>query len=585
MIVAGDQSWEEESLIETDSGLDEHLLERITNLEETVRRVEIYLETVSDQLGRLERSEVMLRNGLMSLVQEMENRGQLDGQNFSSRWEQLVEGNLQLISAREIFTRYRARIVPIATRKVVSQLRRALLETSNILDNGLLFEAAAHLKKALKLDPANYELVFTVASLKKIAQLWDEAEQLARTVVKLSPRHYEGWILLASILCEDVEQHSEAIEALHIATELRPDEATPKIQLTELLLTNDRLDAALESAKEAVNLQRDGDTLSILAEVLLAMDEPLKAISALKEASGFLPGDLEIRELLAEGYILAGQIPKARSILQELLRQHPCDRNLLMLLDTEDVASLKSARGGNARAILFLDEAEDHINENNLQEAEVALSQAKSEDSSDRLEWLELLLAFRKNQNKINQVITFASSKRHPRLCFQALRVVLEYYMNQNDETKLDAIISAFAAIHPNSSGVWEAKIIRQADRLMRKTINEEDLYIVRQLHANTAPGQEAKIRSLLGEYLLALKHYDELITLIDPIISIEPTMINHLQLGGALVGVGKYEKGLSILTDGLEANPGDINADQIEPLRKRIKDIIDNIKNNASDN
>jgi len=54
----------------------------------------------------------MLRNGLMSLVQEMEHKGQLDGRAFSSRWEQLVEENLQLISAREIFTRYRARILP-----------------------------------------------------------------------------------------------------------------------------------------------------------------------------------------------------------------------------------------------------------------------------------------------------------------------------------------------------------------------------------------------------------------------------------------------------------------------------------------
>ena len=130
LILAGDQTWEDEPE-DSDGGedLEEHLLERITGLEETLRRVETYLETVSDQLGKLERSEVMLRNGLMALVQEMEHNRQLDAHAFSERWENLVEENLHLISARELFTRYRARILPIARPKSMAQLKRALLET------------------------------------------------------------------------------------------------------------------------------------------------------------------------------------------------------------------------------------------------------------------------------------------------------------------------------------------------------------------------------------------------------------------------------------------------------------------------
>lgn len=583
MIVVGDQPWEEEMLAETDNGLDEHLLERITSLEETVRRVEIYLETVSDQLGRLERSEVMLRNGLMSLVQEMDHRGQLDSQTFSLRWEQLIEGNIQLISAHEVFTRYRARITPIATPDVVSQLNRALQETSNMLDNGLLAEAATRLSKALELDPKNYELMFTIASLKKVAQALSESEHMARSVVRISPRHYEGWMLLASILCENIEQHPEAIEALHTATELRPAEVAPKIQLAELLLTNDKTEEALEFAKEAVSLQRDGYTLSILAEVLLASNEATEAIAKLEEASGLLPEDTEIRELLAEGYVLTGQMSKAHPILQELLRQHPRDHNLMLLLDTHNADSLYSARGGKSRARLFLNEAEDSIDEGNFLEAEIALSQAKREDRSDRLEWLELLLAFRRDSKKINRVITFASSKRHPRLCFQALRVALEYCINKKDEKKIDLAIAAFTTTHPNSSGVWEANMVRQANRLMWRAAKEEDLNMVRQLQADPVPGQETKVRGLLGDYLLELGHYEELIDLIDPIIPTEPTIINHLQLGNALVGAGRREEGLAVLMDGLEALPGDVAKSQIEPLRKKIKEIIDDLKRDAN--
>jgi tetratricopeptide (TPR) repeat protein len=257
----------------------------------------------------------------------------------------------------------------------------------------------------------------------------------------------------------------------------------------------------------------------------------------------------------------------------------------MLLLDTKDTDSLYSARGGKARARLFLDEAEGYISDSNFLEAEIAISQARNEDISDRLEWLELLLAFRQDPKKINRVITFASSKRHPRLCFQALLVALEYCMYKKNEKKLDLAIKVFTTTHPNSSGVWEATLIRQANRLMHRPANEEDLHIVKQLHANPTPGQEAQARGLLGDYLLGLKHYEELIALIDPVISIEPTIINHLQLGSALVGAGRREEGLTVLIDGLEANHGDMAKHQIEPIRKKLKTLIDDLTRNTNYN
>ncbi|MGA2079446.1 MAG: tetratricopeptide repeat protein [Holophaga sp.] len=584
LIVAGDQAWEEEEAIEGEDDLDEHLLERITGLEETLRRVETYLETVSDQLGRLERSEVMLRNGLMSLVQEMEQKGQLDGQAFSSRWEQLVEENLQLISAREIFTRYRARILPIAKPKAGSQLRRAMLETSALLENGQLPEAASRLAEALTLDPKNYELVFTVAALKEVAQDWEEAEQLARRVVQLSPRHYEGWMLLAKLLQDDAERAPEAIETLRTAAELRPDEVPPKLQLSELLLDADDLQGALTSAKEAVALQRDGETLSLLAEVLLARDEAPKAIPLLKEASGFLPGDLRIRELLAEGYILADERPKSFPILQELLRQHPGDHDLLLLLDTEHPAQLRTARGGKAEARFILDDVEDWLDEGNLAEAETALKRARRVDRSERLDWLELLLAWRRDPaSALSRVIAFAGSARHPRLCFQALHLAVDHFMDKNDEKGLNLALDTFLAAHPKSSGAWEAAIIRQAQRLMNGKVGEDDLLEVRRLQANPLPGQEARARTLLGQYLLEFKRPQEVVDLIDPVLGAEPTMINHFQLGSALVALKERQEGLGVLQDGLEADPGDLPEDQAGLLRSKIQTMIKDLEKNSN--
>ena len=576
LIVSGDQSWEEDEEPEEHEDLDEHLLERITGLEENLRRVETYLETVSDQLGRLERSEVMLRNGLMSLVQELESKGRIDGQAFSTRWEELVEENLQLIGARELFTRYRARILPISKPKSAAQLRRALLETAALLENAQLPEAAQRLSQALPLDPKNYELLFTVAALKEVSQEFDEAEDLVRKVVALSPRHYEAWLLMAKLL-RDIPDHADgAIAALRMAADLRPDESEPRIQLCELLLDEEDLQGAMEAAQEALGLQRDGETLSLLGEVLLARGESAKAIQALKEASSFMPGDLLVRELLAEGYILAGERAKAFTILEELLHQHPGDPELLLLLDAESPAQLRSARGGKAESRFLLDDAEGWLKDGNPGEAEASLRKARRKDKTERTDWVELQIAWHRNpERSLKAALAFAASKRHPRLCFQALRLVIDHAMEKDDPKGIAEALEVFLQAHPKSSGAWEAALIRQAYRLMSGSITEEDLTEVKRLHAKPLPGQESRVRTLLGQYLLDLKRPAEVAELLDPILKTEPTLINHFQLGTALAALEEREEALLVLQDGLHADPGDLPEDQVNLVKKKMEGLI----------
>jgi tetratricopeptide (TPR) repeat protein len=583
LIVTGDQSWEEPdpSNDETEvEDLDEHLLERITSLEESVRRVETYLETVSEQLGKLERSEVMLRNGLMALVGEMEHRDQLDAQAFTLRWEQLVEENLQLIGARETFTRYRARILPIARPKSISQLRRALLETAAFLENAQLPEAADRLGQALALDPKNYELLYTVAVLKDVSKSPEEAEQLARRAVQLSPRHFEAWMLLAKLLAEQPERTDQALEALHKAADLRPEEVEPRIRLTELHLDEEDLQGALDSAQSAVALERNGETLALLGEVLVARGEAARAIPALKEASGHLPGDLRVRELLAESYLLGDERQKAFRILAELLAQHPGDEELLLLMDSESTAQLKSARGGALAAQHLLDEAEEWMAEGGRDEAEALLRKARRKGRSERLDFLELQHSFLKDPAATRKkALAFATSARHPRLCFLALRLLLEFEMEAGREKEVKEVLEAYLGAHPKSSGAWEAALMRQAWRLLSGTVTEEDLVEVRRLQSHPLPGQEARARTLLSQYLLALQHSEEVVELLDPVLDKEPTVINHFQLATALAALGRREESLQLLHAGLGADPGDLLPDQLKGVQEQMEGLIKDLE------
>jgi len=577
LILAGDQTWEDEpEEAEGGEDLEEHLLERITALEETLRRVETYLETVSDQLGKLERSEVMLRNGLMALVQEMEQNRQLDAHSFSERWEHLVEENLHLIGARELFTRYRARILPIARPKSMAQLKRALLETTALLEAGSLPEAAQRLGQVLPLDPKNYELIFTVASLHEAAQNFEEAEVLARRAVGLSPRHFEAWMLLAKLLQELPEHADQAIEALHQAAELRPEDPEPRMMLAELLLDQEDLQGALEAAQESVGRRRDGETLLLLGQVHLSRGDGAQAVPILKEASSFLPGDLPVREALAEAYLLLEERSKAFAILQELLGQNPGDPQLLLLLDAEDHLQLREARDGKPATRALLDEAEALLDEEQPEAAEALLKRARRKGKSQRSEWLELRLAFGRNPEKqLKAALDFACSDRHPRLCFLALRLALEHLMEQKREPEITRALDAYLTRHPKSTGAWEAALMRQAYRLMNAQATEQDLIEVRRLHAHPLPGMEPRARTLLGQYLLALKHHQEVLDLLDPLLEREPTLVNHFQLGAALAGLGEREEARALLNAGLDADPGDLNDAQAKGVQTQIRNLI----------
>ncbi|WP_026852262.1 tetratricopeptide repeat protein [Geothrix fermentans] len=576
LILAGDQTWEDEPEEADGEDLEEHLLERITGLEETLRRVETYLETVSDQLGKLERSEVMLRNGLMALVQEMEQKRQLDAHAFSERWEQLVEENLHLISARELFTRYRARILPIARPKSMSQLKRALLETTALLEAADLPGAAQRLGQALPLDPRNYELIFTAASLHEAAQNFEEAESLVRKTVSLSPRHFEAWMLLAKLLQELPDQVDQAIEALHQASDLHPEDPEPRMLLAELLLDEEDLQGALEAAQEAVARRKDGETLLLLGQVHLARGESAQAVPALKEASGYLPGDLHVRESLAEAYLQQGDRSKAFAILQELLLQNPGDPHLLLMVDAEDHPQLREARDGKAGTQVLLDEAEALLDENQLDSAALLLKRARRKGRSQRSEWLDLRLAFLQNPEKtLKAALDFACSDRHPRLCFLALRLALEHLMAQKREPEIARALDAFLTRHPKSTGAWEAALMREAYRLMNGLATEQDLIEVRRLHTHPLPGMEPRARTLLGQYLLALKRHQEVLDLLDPLIEKEPTLINHFQLGAALAGLGEQEEARALLRSGLDAEPGDLNDTQAKGVKNQIRGLL----------
>jgi hypothetical protein len=108
----------------------------------------------------------------------------------------------------------------------------------------------------------------------------------------------------------------------------------------------------------------------------------------------------------------------------------------------------------------------------------------------------------------------------------------------------------------------------------------EDDLAEVRQLQANPLPGQESRATTLLGQYLLDLNHPEEAIDLLTPTLEIEPTLINHFQLGSALAAAGQKTRALEILQLGKTASMGDLQSNQAEMLQERLNALMRDLEN-----
>ena len=189
---------------------------------------------------------------------------------------------------------------------------------------------------------------------------------------------------------------------------------------------------------------------------------------------------------------------------------------------------------------------------------------------------MELQIAWQRDPARsLKAALAFATSARHSRLCFQALRLVIDHDMEKENEPAMMKALAGFLEAHPKSSGAWEAVVIRQAYRLMSGQVTEADLAEVKRLHAKPLPGQETRIRTLLGQYLLDLKHPAEVVELLEPALKTEPTLINHFQLGTALAALQEPEEALQVLQEGLHADSGELPEDQVNLIKKKIEELI----------
>ena len=191
LVVSGAVESYEEASSEEGVSLDEHLLERVSVLEEIVKRSAETLKMLLEALNRQEKNGFVSQTGLLALKDLLERKGLLVEEELLDLWETRVDLHMAAMEKRERFLERKERMVGSFSGERKERFK-ALLQDAEFAFYALDPEKAVRsLEEAYRLDKTNAELAFFLGETAFNEGETERAAQLLQAVLEREPRHFE----------------------------------------------------------------------------------------------------------------------------------------------------------------------------------------------------------------------------------------------------------------------------------------------------------------------------------------------------------------------------------------------------------
>jgi tetratricopeptide (TPR) repeat protein len=346
----------EEMFFEAQEELEEHLLERITALEEGVRQLSSAIAATAERTAQIEHNLTVTHAGVEVLGDLLETRSVLSRAEINDGWERFIG---QELLNRDLSRRFRERSSRIlshaehtgrATTRFRRQLRAlelALLGRQNDLAQDLLAELA-------HLAPDNDELWSFIGEAAFETGDLDSARVAFRRVLELRGPHFDTLIYLGTIL-SDLGEWDEAEAVLQQATAMAPGSFLPRFTLGALEVVRGRHERAQRHLRAALEIEELPQVWHLLGVCDLQLKRPGRAIKALRRAVELAPHFEDALYQLGIAYIRRGWSRLALETFEQVLRLDP---QRLQYQETVRMVSLKPPRGLAAEAATRVHQAE-----------------------------------------------------------------------------------------------------------------------------------------------------------------------------------------------------------------------------------
>jgi tetratricopeptide (TPR) repeat protein len=350
LVVSGPLSPEAEPAEEEDEeafSLDEHLLERISALEEAVKRTAETVRGLLTAVRKQEQTSLVNQTGLAALRELLERKGLLEVEEWADLWESKMDFQLLALEKRERFAQVRERIASLYRGERRGEFQERLEEAEHAFAGFDVDRAMAALEEAHELDRSNYELAFFLAETWFNEGEGETALTYFRRVLEARPEHFEA-LVYGGVLLHEIEHSDAAVELLRRAVQLYPDHFLPAFSLGAVYAGGGDLVRATTYLERAVDFEPVPQAQYLLGSSLYEMGKLTPAIRHLRDAVRADPGFEEAWYVLGLAYLDRSWNRKALDAFRRAQRLNPRKlryQDLVRYLSSGDGSPLPPVEG------------------------------------------------------------------------------------------------------------------------------------------------------------------------------------------------------------------------------------------------
>ncbi len=328
MVVSGvvDETDEatEELFLEAQEELEEHLLERISGLEKSVRQLARAVASTGERLAQIEHNLTVTHAGVQALGGLLEGQGIVSRTEVIDGWERVVEEELL---SRDLAQRFRDRARRILkqaehVRAATPELRRTVRALELALVGGHMDQVNELLADLVAMAPDNDELWSFVGEASFTTGDLESARVAFRRVLELRGPHYETLIYLGTV-ASDLARWDEAEAVLHQALEMAPESFLPHFTIGALAVLRGRPAVAISYLEASLEREELAQTRYLLGLSYLHLELPGRAITELRRAVDLEPEFEDALYQLGLAYLRRGWNRRALSTFQQVLHLDP----------------------------------------------------------------------------------------------------------------------------------------------------------------------------------------------------------------------------------------------------------------------
>jgi tetratricopeptide (TPR) repeat protein len=326
LVLSGVNTFEEDELEEYDEeedlSLDEHLLERVSAIEEIVKRSAETIRSLVDAVGKHERAIFVNQTGLLSVKELLEKKNLLSSDEVVELWESKMGEQMLALEKKQRFSERKDRMVSLFRGEKRERFLFLVADAEAAFDGFDPDRGMKHLEEAFRLDRDNYELSFFLGEMFFNDGNLDRAKTYLERTLEVQPDHFDAAVFYG-VLLHERQDLKGAERWLRRAIQISQESFLPYFSLGAIYARKGKLLRAQKFLEKAVQLEAIPQAYYLLGTIFYEKGQLERSIRSFQAALKLDPDYEEAIYHLGLCYLDRNWNRKAIECFQEALELNP----------------------------------------------------------------------------------------------------------------------------------------------------------------------------------------------------------------------------------------------------------------------